>query len=799
MAETAHEFLQRVKLSGVIHDSTAVASALEAAEQTSSSQAAAELLLQRRLLTEFQTRVLLDHDDIPLSIGEYVVTDKLGRGGMGYVLKARHRRMHRDVAIKFLRPEFTASEDLRRRFDREVRAAAVLHHQNIVTAYDAGEHSNGCCYLVMQYVAGDDLAQLVKKLGPLPIPKTIDLIRQAAEGLAFAHEKGIVHRDIKPGNLLLDHDGVVRILDLGLARMRTSPGDSMQGESESDLTASGNMMGTVEYMAPEQALDAKAVDHRADIYSLGCTLYFLLTSRPPYRGSTMMRCLLSHRDDEIPSLCALNARVPQELDDILRRMLAKAKEDRFASMRQLVEVLKKVPLQELGDEPIARPERYSGPEFDPTLDHQPDPAETGPLPLAPHQIADAKPISAGASRIPGMTEREADSSLDATISTEGHRAISPGTPASKPSTSRRLFVGGLSIAVGVVVAGVVMKLPDLKDSSSATSQHQSEGSASHSTDQQPAELNVDSTDRGPSDLKDSTPDSERAHSNQPAKPDPIAALKPVEILRSDLFTWSEPKHLGPAVNSPGRDTSPVLTADERLMLFARDGVIWQARREDGNAPFESAEPLPGAFNNSQEPVGHEGISITGDGLELFFTSRRGGLTNDEIWQCKRAAINEPFGEPRLLSPVVNSKWSDRGAVVSPDGLRMWITAARNSATSGDVFEFSRVSRQVDFDQEHPVGPDLNSTYWDAMCSVTSDLLGLVKTEQSPPRGRCVLHVRSATTEFFGPPEPFGPVPMGRPFVSANGRRVYFHSRELPNGHGELDLYVVERIRKPATE
>ena len=330
------EFYKRLEDSGLLNKS--IVEQKERLLAAVSGEAAAAALVEKKFLTNFQSEMLVQGKDIPLLIGDYVVTDSIGRGGMGYVLKARHRRMKREVAIKFLLRSLTESDDLRRRFEREVEAAAKLDHQNIVTAYDAGVH-DGSHYLVMQYVDGEDLSHLVKVSGPLDIADAIDVIRQAALGLGYAHDRGVIHRDIKPGNLLLDNDGVVRILDMGLARMLPSPGDVLEGGAEADLTNTGSVMGTIDYMAPEQALDAKSVDHRTDIYALGCTLYFLLTSNPPFRNDTVMRRLLAHREQPVPLISEFRRDAPKELDQIFAKMMAKSPDDRFSSMKHLVAAL----------------------------------------------------------------------------------------------------------------------------------------------------------------------------------------------------------------------------------------------------------------------------------------------------------------------------------------------------------------------------------------------------------------------------------------------------------------------------
>ena len=309
-----------------------------AGEVGSGIQQLLESLVARGKITRYQADKFESDRGAEIAFGDYIVTDELGRGGMGTVLLARHRRMERTVAIKVLPGAALESESAVSRFYQEVKVAAQLNHPNIVHAYDAGEH-HGFHYLVMEYVPGRDLSKVLADRGVLALDAACDYILQAAEGLSYAHRKGVVHRDIKPANMLLDDEGVVKILDMGLARI-----GSHADQTESlHLTTTGQVMGTVDFMAPEQAEDTRNADHRSDIYSLGCTLYRFLTGAAPFSRDTIVKTILAHREAKPPGLGFRQSNHPAgyEVEQIYLRMVAKQPADRYQSCDELIQDLRR--------------------------------------------------------------------------------------------------------------------------------------------------------------------------------------------------------------------------------------------------------------------------------------------------------------------------------------------------------------------------------------------------------------------------------------------------------------------------
>ncbi|MBN1394934.1 MAG: serine/threonine protein kinase [Pirellulales bacterium] len=302
-----------------------------------SARGLSDELVKREILTRWQADMLLKGKHRGFRLGPHRILKPLGQGGMSKVFLAEHEMMRRRCAIKVLPSKYQSDPDLLARFHIEARAIAALDHPHIVRAYDFNRdvrYGKEIHYLVMEYVDGPDLRRLVEEQGPLDYRKAADFIAQAADGLAHAHQAGFVHRDIKPANLLVDPNGVLKILDLGLARV-TFEGERPWQTAEGEPSA----VGTADYVAPEQVADSRNVDGRADIYSLGHTFYFLLTGRRPFPKSTLVELLMAHRKEQPEPVGKFRPDVPYELIEFIERMTAKEPIRRFQTAREVADKL----------------------------------------------------------------------------------------------------------------------------------------------------------------------------------------------------------------------------------------------------------------------------------------------------------------------------------------------------------------------------------------------------------------------------------------------------------------------------
>ncbi len=282
-------------------------------------------------LTVWQAHQLLAGRYQGLRIDRYELQDVLGQGGMGRVYLARDTKLRRPVALKILSRERMHNPRALARFRREARVGAQLQHENLIRVYDEGD-SQGVRFLVMEYIPGLTVGKMIAEQGRLPSALAAELARQVAQGLEHLHQKGLLHRDVNPMNILVDRDGTAKLTDLGLA---IDPGDDEEGI----VTRDGATVGTFDYISPEQARHSRQVDTRSDIYSLGCTLYHMIAGRVPFPAPSLPEKLFAHQQSEPERLSKLAPDVPEGLSAIVRRMMSKKPEDRFARPRDVARSL----------------------------------------------------------------------------------------------------------------------------------------------------------------------------------------------------------------------------------------------------------------------------------------------------------------------------------------------------------------------------------------------------------------------------------------------------------------------------
>jgi eukaryotic-like serine/threonine-protein kinase len=326
-------FVEAVRSTGLLSDDEMRSLNAASEKPDVDGEAVARDLVKRGLLTSLQAKALWKGNLGEIVLNQYVLAEKLGEGGMGEVYRAKHIRMGRDVALKVIRPEKMANPEAVKRFRREILAAASMSHENVVMAYDADQTTGDLHFFAMEHVDGTNFMDLVIREGAQPVGRAVDYIRQCALGLQHIHEKGLIHRDIKPSNLLVSKAGVVKISDLGLARVD----DSGTRDSMSRLTKEGLVVGTPDFVAPEQARNSSSADIRSDIYSLGCTFYYLLAGEVPYLGGTATEKMLRHTREPLPDLKRTD--LPAGIGPILSKMTAKKPEARYATPGEVAEAL----------------------------------------------------------------------------------------------------------------------------------------------------------------------------------------------------------------------------------------------------------------------------------------------------------------------------------------------------------------------------------------------------------------------------------------------------------------------------
>ena len=487
------EFVANLRRSGLL-DPPTVDAYVETLVGVTSARHAISLFVRDGVLTPFQCRLLAEGKYRGFLVNaKYKILELIAVGGMGAVYLCEHMLMRRLVAMKVLPRETSATPGSVERFLREARAVAALDHPNLVRAFDVDRLGNGNNHcLVLEFVDGVSLHQLVEKHGRQPVDRAVGAIVQAAEGLHYAHQAGLIHRDVKPSNVLLSRSGTVKILDLGLARFFDDKADNLTRQHGENA-----ILGTADFIAPEQAMNAP-IDTRADVYSLGCTLYYLLTGRPPFPDGSATNKMLWHQTRDPDPIADLVPNIPQGLVDVIGRMMAKSPDNRYASMVDAADAL-----QPFCTSPIAPPSSAEVPALCPAVRKlMSDLPKAGQQPprssktrasvsesLAPAASDSENPsLTSGAHRdatidltdIPTWRGRPLVDQSSATSQTTGDATPRPAVlkrethsaPTSATHGNARLFnlfVGGfigLALIVGALVAYQVNKPPAIAAPSS---------------------------------------------------------------------------------------------------------------------------------------------------------------------------------------------------------------------------------------------------------------------------------------------------------------------------------------------
>ncbi len=334
----AKKFLELVQRSGLVEEDRLKQALLDCkaahdGQMPDDVEVIGEFLAESGLLTPWHCQNLYDGKYKGFFLGRYKLLDHIGTGGMSSVYLAEHTLMHQRRAIKVLPKSRIADTSYLDRFYLEARASASLDHRNIVRAYDV-DNEGDTHYLVMEFVSGRDLQNIVKDGGPLDYEIAVNYIAQAAVGLQHAHESGLIHRDVKPANLLVDRKDTVKLLDLGLALF-----SSADEAASLTMAHNENVLGTADYLSPEQAINSHDVDQRADVYSLGCTLYFALTGHAPFPEGTLAQRIAKHQSQMPPDIREDRPDCPDELVEICTKMMSKKPAERFQNARQVADVL----------------------------------------------------------------------------------------------------------------------------------------------------------------------------------------------------------------------------------------------------------------------------------------------------------------------------------------------------------------------------------------------------------------------------------------------------------------------------
>jgi serine/threonine protein kinase len=799
MAVPLDQFIRRVSESSVMskEDIAVMLAALPLERQPTDGETLAKLLVKEKKLTKYQAEQIYAGKGKSLLLGNYLISDKIGAGGMGQVFKARHKRMDRLVAIKLLPPEVNKDEAAIQRFHREVKAAAKLTHPNIVIAYDADEAPGGIHFLVMEYVEGRDLAQVANSTTHLPVDSVLNYIVQAARGLAFAHENGVVHRDIKPANLLLDAKGTVKILDMGLARIH----DAAVQAAKDGLTKSGDVMGTVDYMAPEQAFDTHKADGRADIYSLGCTMYRLLTKANLYEAESLVQKLMAHQSKPIPSLRQQRPDVSAELEAAFQRMVAKSAEDRFQTMGEVNAALEPLLGASSSSTPVKKePDSKIKAFFRGLTGGSTKPGNDAPTSALGERVAVVAPASTEPAQTIALSSplQVTDPVSDRSIAAA--RTIVPKRNQKKPAgpwwRNRNLLIASGAGGFLLVLLAIWVIIKD-KDGKEIARLKVPEGGSSK-------------TKEVPKLPQEKSPTIQQTLGD-PADTTAVATVDngsrwPFDPNDGQEYTWSKPENLGSGVNTAEDETLAGISQDGLKLYFLRGGQGYFAVRNNLTEAFRDAREFPQVQNV-------QGFSVSATGRAMVIASTTGVANIDKISLSLRPDHLSPLGPFELAPPPVNGKDWMIHPVLSGDGATLLACTDRNDGQWADIWMFTRTKLEAPFTTSERLPAPVNTPDWDIPFLISNDRCFVItgsqrqKTDGEPlakkkPFVRTIRYfTRSNPTEPFGPGHPLS-IHLGKLDTSdTNGgfklggdrRTLYFESGYRPDSAGGIDLWMSRRV------
>ena len=781
--------------------------------------------------------------DIPDLIGHYKVLRLLGQGGMGTVYQALHIDLDKVVAIKLLTERWSRNEAAVSRFRREMKAVGKLQHPNIVTAFDAGQ-ANGTHYLVMEFVAGIDLSEVMKRHTLLGIPEACELIQQAANGLEHAARRGLVHRDIKPSNLMLTLDDagkpLVKVLDLGLALLADPGSAASPMEQSTDLTGVGQVMGTVDYMAPEQALNSHDVDVRADVYSLGATLCKLLTGAIPFSrvsGASIARKLAVLAYESAPSISIGRPDLPPNLASLIDSMLARERDQRPATPGEVARRLS----------PFAVGSRLN------VLLAAAPASEVDTVEFSVATITQPKPVGRSSHTIVPVLP-----SVESGAVQEQFATIPPSTDDRLPVSSRSRIIQQILAAVvacGLLIAAwgfwqtffiqtsdgfVVLEIKDpgvkvtLGEKSftldnNGTKYEISPGAhvlrinhsgLTYETDKfmllkgRTEIFNVQLLSgkilvmQGNKELI-AKPLTSVANNLSPAVPltaksdrqpnsgiaaAPLTSLNPRNIRTSPDDEWTAPEKLGPEVNSEGHESFPRVSADGKRMWFQRDSWLWISERESPGKPWQTAKRVTNAF---QPPGAMSDMFVSRDELTWMFAT----WTDPElvrIMESTRPSREAPWPTPRDLGEIsIHSHFP----VMTDDGLTLYFDRNFRTNEGDEICVATRPDREAAWSHPVRLPAPVNTAADERPLWISKDQKSLMFFAQLEPRTSSrqwdlFLTTRRSLTEPWQEPISFGPGINTEAFeasawLSDDGRELIF-AREVP-GQINSDLFVSRRV------